>query len=347
MALPLLSAGKEILKSALKSLAAEALKDFLKGLLTGNKPPAGTPPVANPPPFTGGQCAGINYSLLYRIPPNPAVGFLRQVRAPIRQLTVSKNNLNQWIIICQGTRADGTAGDVTIDLANEGGVNRPPVPFVERQDGLPDNCGNPPSTGANPETVPVKVPSAWAGGLDGTSPPPIVQLKAPSLPPVGIPNPDGGIPEPPENPDDPANKEDAYDIKTRLYNLKKDLEDFRKDMECLRKKLCASEGYSYVHLCDMEGTGTVSIDKEGWLVDSIQIKVMEVPPALSKLFAENPIYYSLGRVSFMYLDHLLEPERIQHTAYAMVPPIEGCTAISWLMEVGVKAKLSVILAKRE
>lgn len=111
------------------------------------------PPTAPPPPFTGGQCAGVSYRVDAEFEYNS-----NAIANPSGYTT-----LNGFAIVpgkVTGTRIDSTPGSVKLYVTHEagealiGGVNGSTNPgelvarndrilSVVRQDGLPDTCGNP------------------------------------------------------------------------------------------------------------------------------------------------------------------------------------------------------------
>jgi len=348
MPLPLLQAGKELLKDVVKGLIVDGIKDLLRGSLGGKKPPASERAVPQPPPFQGGQCV-TSYDGKYTVRRIAdglvgTAGFGNPFNGAISVAAFFDNagTLFYRVVDAGGAPIEGSLG---LSTSTHEGVS---ITF-ERRDGLPDLCGNPPPIGDGGQTPynNPRLPAPWGDGQDGVNPPPLVLLKAPSIPQFNPLDPLGNPPTPPEEPDLPPNKEDIYNIEKRLYDLNKMLRDFRLDMECVRKKICATEGYEYSHVADIEGTGTASLYRAERTVEAILVKVYEYLPDSSRYYADNDIFYNLGMISFIAYKSLLNPVRVEHTTQIIFAPDRTIDGFHWLLPIGVKASVTVVFARRE
>lgn len=143
------------------------------------------------PPFTGGQCAVLYSCPIFRNPPGPgAIGSsLANILGPVTDVSTTFLGSFQWR--CSVTGANGTQNQVVNVLAGE---PSPTLGPLVRQDGSPDNCGNPPggtyAPGANPPPTP-SFPSGSGPGVDPDGQPyffvPPIDSPIPGGDPIGVP----------------------------------------------------------------------------------------------------------------------------------------------------------------
>ena len=149
-----------------KSPGASFARGYMNSICNGRVPLPSLPP----PPFTGGQCPGVAYNFEYRRASyNIGTCVLNQDQTLTIQLTgpigdpfhdptgvvgtSSCNGLNNdpvelgnWLI----PTGTGNVNIFSSAFNDPSGVANPPISFIEvisvtRVDGLPDNCGDPPS----------------------------------------------------------------------------------------------------------------------------------------------------------------------------------------------------------
>ena len=119
-------------------------------------PTSGSPP----PPgagFTGGQCEGVNYRVdydYYRVgdsDPDPkTVGIFRNVRGPIESIEIDvAGNVSQILL----NHGGGSVKTGPFETSSAGNLTEAAITSVSREDGLPDDCGDPPNP--NPQPYPI------------------------------------------------------------------------------------------------------------------------------------------------------------------------------------------------
>ena len=123
------------------------------------------PPGIAPPPFTGGQCVGVNYRVEYCITLNGVeqcfpdnTNLSRDLPGPILSVTFYLGGDNRW-------KSDITYGDPPQVSVFDFGVDpplwtNPRLLRVFRTDGMPDDCGDP-GGGPNPPTGPDPPPKEY------------------------------------------------------------------------------------------------------------------------------------------------------------------------------------------
>lgn len=134
--------------------------------LCNQEPPEQPSVEPEPPPFTGGQCPVlyiVNYSVTYdtrSIPPPNIITDTFQITfvyGTIKGIRIERgSSLEQVFIIGGGsTNPSDTVeyGAFAVGTGGEGIISASIV-SVARQDGLPDNCGDPPSGGLPPYIPP-------------------------------------------------------------------------------------------------------------------------------------------------------------------------------------------------
>ena len=173
----------------------------LGGILQAACPMPPPLPPQPAPPFTGGQCAGVLYSVRYRVteinrfgsettyePPQSGIqlpGPIAGIRTAVPKVVGGRPAFAQVII-------DSTPpSTVNIDNTANSGFTRAAIISVTRVGGGPDNCGNPPDVQPpppgpipQPPESPV-IPDGGPGGGGGF-------IFRPTVGPINV-GPDGGI----------------------------------------------------------------------------------------------------------------------------------------------------------
>lgn len=169
--------------------AGRAARELARGIHSGlcglPTPPALGEPTFPPPPFTGGQCPGVAYRVFGRgtgtFQGNPQVRTLTTpdisgVLGPISIRTTGTGNSTNWQVVSRNAQGGEVITDSLPTEPSAFWSNRDwGIRLIERIDGLPDNCGDPP-------------------GGDPIPPPPAPPVPIP--PDIDLPvTPDGGGPD--------------------------------------------------------------------------------------------------------------------------------------------------------
>jgi hypothetical protein len=126
----------------------------------------GFDPPQEMPPFTGGQCAGVSYTVTMQWDvysdgadcSNPGTQAAnRNATGPIKGVSLSSFNGNDGpcpqgegdVVTLNATNVDGSPRDIIVQGAGSDIFANPRITNIVRIDGQPDNCGDPP-----PDSVP-------------------------------------------------------------------------------------------------------------------------------------------------------------------------------------------------
>lgn len=145
-------------------LAGEIAEGLWGAFCQGPFPPAPGSPTTQPPPFSGGQCEGVNYRITYsyeawttftqpsRITPpqSPRLGV-----GPVRGFRLEQPRTINGVEGFGRIVFLGGAGDATWHQASSNSALRAPmISAIARADGLPDECGDPPGIPGPPVPPP-------------------------------------------------------------------------------------------------------------------------------------------------------------------------------------------------
>jgi hypothetical protein len=279
-----------------------------------------------PPNFTGGQC-NTGYWIYWIIRRKSDGALFPEFLAggsevPIQSITPFDDSGSLAYRIVDSQSPNGRVGALGFSSSTEEVASF----RVARRDGLPDNCGDPPSIPDPnsppdlnlylPVNLPVPIPPNLPIPLPRIPLPPWIPIP---LPPTGLPNPN----DPTGN--DPLTKSDGKKLEEKLDQLNENLDRLAEDIQCIRSKVCATVGRNYYPCGTFTEAGAyiVPMPAFGRLV-GVNIWVKERGSVSTKLFAYDKYYkkYWLGFGDFGFVsesNHPEEPTRIVFDAQRIVP----------------------------
>lgn len=328
--------------------------DFLRGLFTTNQPSL----VDNgggflPPEFSGGQCVGVTYRFYWVIRrksdgalfPEAQVGGGAGAIASLSPITMS-DGVSLGYRLVNPTFPSGVEGSLGYTAASAEVASF----RVERQDGLPDTCGDPlPAPDpSKPPDINIFLPVNLPVPIPPTAPVPLPRVPLPPwlpipLPPTGLPNPT----DPTGN--DPLSKGDGKKLEEKLDKLNENLDRLAEDIQCIRDKVCATTGRVYLPMGTFTEAGAIVVPMPafGRLV-GLNLWVQNEGSVTTKLFAYGKYYkkywLGFGDVGFISeTNHPEEPSRIIYRLQRVVPNAFEPKGFHFRFELGVYVNITAVV----